>query len=41
VKGVHAKAAWMRERAVTDTLNSRIVAGRTCWDKVVDRFKRG
>jgi hypothetical protein len=31
----------MRERAVTDTLNGRIVAGRKCWDGVVDRFKRG
>jgi hypothetical protein len=31
----------MRERAVTDTLNGRIAAGRACWNGVVARFKRG
>jgi hypothetical protein len=40
-EGADPKLAWIRERTQLDRANTRIVSGKTCWQRTVDKYARG
>ena len=40
-EGTDPKLAWIAERAQLDRANTRIVTGKTCWQRTVDSYARG